>query len=132
MGNKILGKRSRSFYKGFNERQLDYIKEKFATMQKSGCLDKNLFKTAYQLNDSICKQFYNFVDFDESSEIDEYEFICAVHTFCNMTVKELGGLFYDMCMNGGKKSMKEADLKQFTEICLKYNYYLEKSKISEK
>jgi hypothetical protein len=29
MGNKILGKRSRSFYKGFNAAQLDYIKEKF-------------------------------------------------------------------------------------------------------
>lgn len=29
MGNKILGKRSRNFYKGFNERQLNYLRDKF-------------------------------------------------------------------------------------------------------
>ncbi len=32
MGNQILGKRSRSFYMGFNQRQVDYIKEKFSVM----------------------------------------------------------------------------------------------------
>ena len=29
MGNQILGKRSRNFYRGFNKRQLSYLKQKF-------------------------------------------------------------------------------------------------------
>jgi hypothetical protein len=37
------------------------------------------------------------VDFDESGELDEYEFICAVHSFCNMTIEELGSLLFGMC-----------------------------------
>ncbi len=40
MGNKILGKRSRNYFRGLNERQLNYVKEKFSTISKSGLLDK--------------------------------------------------------------------------------------------
>ena len=58
------------------------------------------------MNNIVCDQFYKFVDFDESNDIDEYEFICAVHTFCNMTVTELGGLFYDICITGSNKELK--------------------------
>ena len=29
MGNQILGRRSRNFYRGFNKRQLSYLKQKF-------------------------------------------------------------------------------------------------------
>jgi hypothetical protein len=43
MGNKILGRRSRSFYKGFNEKQVDYLKQKFETFSNEGKLDKNKF-----------------------------------------------------------------------------------------
>lgn len=64
MGNKILGKRSRSFYKGFNEKQIDYIKQKFDTMSTNGILDEKKFADAYKLNEYITKQFYSFVDFD--------------------------------------------------------------------
>lgn len=40
----------------------------------------------YKLSQTLVDKFFDFVDFDESNGIDEYEFICAVHTFCNMTV----------------------------------------------
>lgn len=43
MGNKILGRRSRSFYKGFNERQVDYLKQKFETISTDGKVDKKKF-----------------------------------------------------------------------------------------
>lgn len=43
MGNKILGKRSRSFYKGFNERQLAYLKEKFDSLSEKEVLKKEIF-----------------------------------------------------------------------------------------
>jgi hypothetical protein len=43
MGNKILGKRSRNFYKGFNERQVNYIKDKFDVIATNKQLDKNKF-----------------------------------------------------------------------------------------
>lgn len=43
MGNKILGKRSRSFYKGFNERQLVYLKEKFESLSEKEVLKKEIF-----------------------------------------------------------------------------------------
>ena len=29
MGNKVLGKRAKSFYRGFSVRQVEYLKEKF-------------------------------------------------------------------------------------------------------
>jgi hypothetical protein len=32
MGNCILGKRSKNFYRGFNDRQIEYIREKFETL----------------------------------------------------------------------------------------------------
>ena len=64
MGNKILGKRSRSFYKGFNERQIDYIKQKYASICKNNKFDKQQFRKAYQLNDLIAGQFFTFVNFD--------------------------------------------------------------------
>ena len=48
MGNIILGKRSRNFYKGFNDRQLNYIKEKFSIMSERNkenvFLNKKKFK----------------------------------------------------------------------------------------
>lgn len=43
MGNKILGKRSRSFYKGFNQRQLDYLHDKFESLSEKGVLSKPAF-----------------------------------------------------------------------------------------
>ena len=72
MGNKILGRRSKSFYRGFNEKQINYLKEKFETMSKKGTLDKKLFMEAYKLTDAICDRYFSEADFDENSEIDEY------------------------------------------------------------
>lgn len=43
MGNKILGKRSRSFYKGFNERQMDYLRQKFEMISANGILNSKKF-----------------------------------------------------------------------------------------
>jgi len=40
MGNKILGKRSRNFYKGFNERQLTYLRDKFESLSEGGVLKR--------------------------------------------------------------------------------------------
>lgn len=70
MGNKILGRRSRSFYRGFNERQVDYLKQKFETFSLNGKLDKKKFMEAYKINEAICAKFLGEVDFDEDSEID--------------------------------------------------------------
>ena len=72
MGNKILGKRSRSFYRGFNDRQVDYIKQKFETISTDGLINKEKFKKAYRLSDTACDKFFSEVDFDEDSNIDEY------------------------------------------------------------
>lgn len=64
MGNKILGKRSRNFYKGLNERQINYIKEKFLTISKKDILDKELFMNEYKLSDILFHKFLEFVDYD--------------------------------------------------------------------
>jgi len=50
MGNKILGKRSRTFYRGFNPRQLEYLKDKFETFSVDKVIDKELFMKAYQID----------------------------------------------------------------------------------
>ena len=104
MCNKILGKRSRNYYKGFNERQVDYIKEKFSVMSVKSpnksddffILDKDKFTEEYKLSAKLAEKFFDAVNFDENSGVDEYEFICAVHSFCNMTISELGAILYDM------------------------------------
>lgn len=48
----------------------------------------------YKLSKTLVDKFFLFADFDESNAIEEYEFICAVHTFCNLTVSELGEKFF--------------------------------------
>lgn len=70
MGNKILGKRSRNFYKGFNERQLDYLKEKFESLSENGELIKNKFIEAYQLDDNLYSAFLTTANFDDEGGID--------------------------------------------------------------
>ena len=47
--------------------------------------------------------FFREVDFDESSNIDEYEFICAVHSLCSCTIEELGAIFFRILTQGKKK-----------------------------
>lgn len=64
MGNKILGKRSRNFYKGLNDRQLSYIKEKFSTISKNNALDRDMFMNEYKLSVTLVDKFFEFVDFD--------------------------------------------------------------------
>lgn len=49
MGNQILGKRSRNYYKGFNDKQINYIKEKFSVMSKGDYLDIDKFTEEYKL-----------------------------------------------------------------------------------
>ena len=112
MGNQILGKRSRNFFKGFNERQVDYIKEKFSVMAKKGKegepleLDKSKFIEEYKLTELLTDRFFELMNFDEQGGIDEYEFICAVHSFCNMTVSELGETLFNMVTSKmGKESL---------------------------
>lgn len=102
MGNKILGKRSRNFYRGFNDRQINYLKEKFDSLSEKGELKKQLFIIAYQLDDELYDAFSATADFDESGGIDEYEFICLVSYFCNLTTEELGTKIFQILV--GKKS----------------------------
>lgn len=130
MGNKILGKRSRSFYRGFNERQLDYLQQKFETIATDGVLDKEKFKKSYRITETICSMFFREVDFDEDSSIDEYEFICAVHSLCSCSIEELGAIFFRMLTQGGKR-LDEKSLLLFTATCLKYNGYLEKRDVKD-
>ena len=70
MGNKILGRRSRSFYKGFNDRQMDYLRQKFEMISKDGVMDSKKLMQVYKLTQSCCDRFYQEVDFDENSQID--------------------------------------------------------------
>lgn len=58
MGNKILGKRSRNYYKGLNQRQLTYAKEKFSTISKNDTLDRNLFMNEYKLSKTLVDRFF--------------------------------------------------------------------------
>jgi len=129
MGNQILGKRSRSFYKGFNERQLNYIHEKFETLSVKGTLDRKLFMDSYRLDEHLCEKFFTEIDFTEDKNVDEYEFVCAVHSLCSSTVQELGNLLFMMCTRTGG-DMTEKNLLHFTSMCLSYNTYLEKKKIN--
>lgn len=69
MGNKILGKRSRSFYKGFNQRQLDYLHDKFESLSEKGVLSKPAFIQAYKIDGSLCDAFFADADFDEEGSI---------------------------------------------------------------
>ena len=87
MGNKILGKRSRSFYKGFNDRQMDYLRQKFEMISNKGILDPKKFMESYKLTKQCSDNFFMEVDFDEDSEVDEYEFICAAHSLCSCTIE---------------------------------------------
>lgn len=96
MGNKILGKRSRSFYKGFNERQLTYLKEKFESLSEKDVLKKDAFIDVYKINEQIFNAFMAEADFDEGGSIELYEFICAVSYLCNLTVEELGQKLFKM------------------------------------
>jgi Ca2+-binding EF-hand superfamily protein len=86
MGNKILGKRSRSFYKGFNEKQLNYLREKFESLAEKGSLKKEIFMDAYKMDERIFNAFLSEADFEEGGTVDEYEFICSVSYLCNLTV----------------------------------------------
>jgi hypothetical protein len=70
MGNKILGKRSRSFYRGFNDRQVEYLKEKFEMISVNGKLDKAKFCQAYRLEPDISDLFLASTDFDEDDGVD--------------------------------------------------------------
>lgn len=57
MGNQILGKRSRNYYKGFNDKQIDYIKEKFSVMSKGDYLDIDKFTEEYKLDSKLALSF---------------------------------------------------------------------------
>lgn len=49
MGNQILGKRPLDFFKGFNEEQVQYIREKFEILKDDkGFLSKPKFQEAYR------------------------------------------------------------------------------------
>ena len=72
-------------------------------------LDSGKFIDEYQLNDKLAKEFFSIMNFDEEGGIDEYEFICAVHSLCNMTVSELGAyLFEIVTKNDNAESIKES------------------------
>ncbi len=89
-------------------------------------LDSGKFIDEYQLNEKLAKEFFSIMDFDEEGSIDEYEFICAVHSLCNMTVSELGAyLFEIVTKNNGAEKLDESQLMNFTSVCIKYNATLE-------
>lgn len=82
------------------------------------------------MSEAIYKDFIQVADFDEGGAVEEYEFICTVSYLCNLSVEQLGSkLFYMLTGNG--KALKEADLLPFTEMCLKYNAYLEKKQATD-
>lgn len=69
-------------------------------------LDKSKFIEEYKLTEVLADKFFELMNFDEQGGIDEYEFICAVHSFCNMTVSELGETLFSMVTSKiGKKSL---------------------------
>lgn len=99
-------------------------------MSKKGILDKKLFMKAYKITEIVCDRYFSEVDFDENSEIDEYEFICSVHSLCSMTIEELGHIFYKI-LTRGKSELNSKSLEHFTKTCLSYNAYLNKKKIDD-
>lgn len=64
-------------------------------------------------------------DFNEDSNIDEYEFICMVHSLCSVTIEELGAIFFRI-LTKSKNDLNEKSLLNFTSICIDYNSYIEK------
>ncbi len=72
-------------------------------------LDTGKFIDEYQLTKKLAEKFFEVMNFDEEGGIDEYEFICAVHSLCNMTVSELGAyLFEIVTKNDNAESIKES------------------------
>lgn len=71
-------------------------------------LDRNKFIDEYQLTLKLADEFFSMMNFDEEGGIDEYEFVCAVHSLCNMTVSELGANLFEIVTNNGAKSLKES------------------------
>ncbi len=64
MGNQILGRRGRNFYKGFNDNQLEYLKEKFEAISDKGNLNKAQFMKSYYVNENLTNSFFKEIDFD--------------------------------------------------------------------
>ena len=69
----MLGKRSSHFYKGFNEEQLTYLKEKFELLKdEKGNLSKDKVAQEYRCSKGIAAMVSTFLDLSENSEVDEY------------------------------------------------------------
>lgn len=83
------------------------------------------------MNEGLCGKFLAEVDFDEDTNIDEYEFICMVHSLCSLTIEELGLMFYRL-LTKSKNDLTKQKLYFFTETCLKYNAFMEKQQIQLK
>lgn len=63
MGNEVLARRSSDFYKGFNEEQLTYLKEKFELLRDDkGYLDKSKIATEYKCSKEIASKVSRFFD----------------------------------------------------------------------
>lgn len=55
---------------------------------------------AYKLNDTTCDKFLSEADFDQDSNMDQYQFICMVHSLCSQTIEELGATFFRILTKG--------------------------------
>jgi hypothetical protein len=96
----------------------------------NGKLDKSKFTQAYQLSDVLCDKFLSEADFEEDANMDEYEFVCMVHSLCSRTIEELGSMFFKI-LTKNKTDLNEKNLLPFTRMCLLYNAYLNKTEINE-
>lgn len=53
-----------------------------------------------------------------------------IHELCSLSIEQLGSKLYNILAKD-KSGLKEKDLLSFTKVCLLYNAYLEKVKVTE-
>jgi Ca2+-binding EF-hand superfamily protein len=110
MGNEILGKRPSNFFKGFNEAQVQYVKDKFDILKDDkGMMSKTKFQEIYHCPEAIAAKAIKFIDFTENGQVDEYEFLCGVAALCNAEFNRLTDMLFQI-LTDRKEKLNEVSL----------------------
>ena len=110
MGNEILGRRSSTFFKGFTEAQVQYVRDKFEVLRDDkGLLSRAKFMDAYRCSEAFATKAIKFIDFTENGQVDEYEFLCGIAALCNADFAKLTDMLFQI-LTGGKEKLTETSL----------------------
>ncbi|EGR30797.1 hypothetical protein IMG5_123400 [Ichthyophthirius multifiliis] len=119
MGNKILGDFRKSRYKGFNQDQLNYIKDKFQLLcDDNGYLCKENLAIIYKCSISQAQKLIMFLDLDGSQNADFYKFCCGAALLCQNNLTEKANILYNIF------NYRQADNVVFEELSLFVEHFM--------